>query len=126
MNVFTPTIATDLEAQKRVRKWIRALRSGKYKQAEGVLRNNHNAFCCLGVACDISAPGDWIMDGGYVDGHPLGDEGAINSKLGTKALRSLRLSTKGQSKLIRLNDDGHSFKAIAARLSADMKARLAA
>lgn len=34
-------------------KWIAALRSGKYKQGKGVLRNSNNEFCCLGVLCDI-------------------------------------------------------------------------
>ena len=44
------------KAQKT--KWIKALRSGKYKQStEGYLRSiiedNQLAFCCLGVACEI-------------------------------------------------------------------------
>lgn len=43
---------------KYAKKWIKALRSGKYKQARGQLRVG-NAFCCLGVACDISHLGVW-------------------------------------------------------------------
>lgn len=37
------------------RKWVRALRSGKYKQTKGRLErvNGVNRFCCLGVACDL-------------------------------------------------------------------------
>jgi hypothetical protein len=31
-------------------KWIKALRSGKFKQAKGVLRRGEG-YCCLGVAC---------------------------------------------------------------------------
>lgn len=40
-------------------KWIKALRSGKYKQGEGQLRNTRDVggvdptFCCLGVLCEI-------------------------------------------------------------------------
>ena len=34
------------------KKWIEALRSGNYKQAEGQLRDN-DGFCCIGVACDL-------------------------------------------------------------------------
>lgn len=33
--------------------WIKALRSGKYKQGKWTLRNHNNSFCCLGVLCDI-------------------------------------------------------------------------
>jgi hypothetical protein len=34
--------------------WIEALRSGRYRQAEGVLKDEDGAFCCLGVACDLA------------------------------------------------------------------------
>lgn len=44
-----------------LQKWVKALRSGKYKQGEGELRNN-NHFCCLGVLCDISKAGRWLED----------------------------------------------------------------
>lgn len=39
-------------------KWIEALRSGKYKQGRGALRNG-DTFCCLGVLCDISGVAKW-------------------------------------------------------------------
>jgi hypothetical protein len=35
------------------KKWIAALRSGKYKQGYGRL-NIGNEFCCLGVACELA------------------------------------------------------------------------
>ena len=35
-------------------KWIKALRSGEYKQGEKYL-NQDNKFCCLGILCDIFA-----------------------------------------------------------------------
>jgi hypothetical protein len=38
--------------KERIQKWIKALRSGQYKQCKEQLRNN-NKYCCLGVACDI-------------------------------------------------------------------------
>jgi hypothetical protein len=35
-------------------KWVEALRSGEYKQAEGKLHDTKNdAFCCLGVLCKV-------------------------------------------------------------------------
>lgn len=46
--------------------WLEALRSGKYRQATGVLQRVNVAnpqdpkgFCCLGVLCDISGKGRW-------------------------------------------------------------------
>jgi len=39
---------------KRIKKkWIKALRSGKYKQGKMVLHSTDNKFCCLGVLCDL-------------------------------------------------------------------------
>ena len=35
-------------------KWINALRSGEYRQGTGALKNS-DAFCCLGVLCDLHA-----------------------------------------------------------------------
>lgn len=39
-------------------KWLKALRSGEYKQARSTLRkdtydDNGHSYCCLGVLCDI-------------------------------------------------------------------------
>ena len=35
-----------------IKKWTKALRSGKYKQRKGLLQDSYG-YCCLGVACDI-------------------------------------------------------------------------
>lgn len=35
--------------------WVAALRSGEYKQVRGRLRTSDNAFCCLGVLCNLHA-----------------------------------------------------------------------
>lgn len=40
------------------RKWIEALRSGKYKQTKSRLRDTFG-FCCLGVACDLINSDAW-------------------------------------------------------------------
>lgn len=39
--------------------WLKALRSGNYKQRQGRLRWR-DAFCCLGVACDVLDPDGWV------------------------------------------------------------------
>jgi len=33
-------------------KWVKALRSGEYKQTQNMLEDN-NSFCCLGVLCKL-------------------------------------------------------------------------
>ena len=51
--------------KEHLRKWVEALRSGDYKQAEGALSRG-DSYCCLGVACDIyrksAKRGKWITD----------------------------------------------------------------
>ena len=41
--------------EKEIRKWVKALRSGKYKQGNGRLETE-DGFCCLGVACKVFIP----------------------------------------------------------------------
>ena len=46
-------------AQKELHEsWIKALRSGKYKQGRRQLRSG-DKYCCMGVLCDISGFGKW-------------------------------------------------------------------
>lgn len=35
--------------------FIKALRSGEFKQAKGQLRTNKDGFCCLGLLCNLHA-----------------------------------------------------------------------
>lgn len=37
------------------KKWTEALRSGKYDQGVGQLRDKHDNYCCLGVLCQVAA-----------------------------------------------------------------------
>lgn len=49
------------------RTWLRALRSGEYKQAIGhlcVQDEDGFSFCSLGVAVDVLAETDWVLDAG--------------------------------------------------------------
>ena len=41
--------------KRQFKKWIKALRSGNYKQGKGYLQSNYG-YCCLGVACKILIP----------------------------------------------------------------------
>lgn len=40
-------------------RWINALRSGRYKQAQRYLRTLSDKYCCLGVLCDLVQPKGW-------------------------------------------------------------------
>jgi len=53
-------------------KWIKALRSGKYKRTKEVLcrqqENGNKQYCCLGVLCDLymkEKGGKWYATNGY-------------------------------------------------------------
>src|SRR5690348_18296721 len=40
--------------QEIKKKWVKALRSGEYKQGTSLLYNSANeTYCCLGVLCDL-------------------------------------------------------------------------
>jgi len=45
--------------------WVKALRSGDYKQCEGALQDASGNYCCLGVLCDISKLTEWQDGSGY-------------------------------------------------------------
>ncbi len=82
MDYAQPTI-------KEVKKWVKALRSGKYTQARGRLQREEG-FCCLGVACKIFHPEYQKNEGLLYGGTPKINYGAsrwlasINSDLKQK------------------------------------------
>ena len=93
-------------------KWVKALRSGEYKQCKGQLRCSMDAtfeggethtYCCLGVlACTLEDDCDW--DGSW--DHPL---------LPSRLRRKIGMSKSIQDQLVTLNDTCKwSFKKIAA------------
>jgi hypothetical protein len=53
----------DKELKKR---WVEALRSGKYMQGDSVLRfpndSGNDFYCCLGVLCDLIEPNNWVRN----------------------------------------------------------------
>jgi hypothetical protein len=98
------------------KKWINALRSGRFKQGNGCLRSGEG-HCCLGVLCEITGNGkNRDMTNSYpVDSDPLGaNESTVGNFMG--------LSVKTQFTLARLNDYGHTFEEIANYISKNVKA----
>ena len=51
-------IYTKQEQKEHRQEWVAALRSGNYKQTQGILRRD-DGYCCLGVACEISGLAEW-------------------------------------------------------------------
>lgn len=98
------------------RKWLKALRSGKYEQAHGILCEhigyNHKSakdvygFCCLGVAGHIQ---------GVLSGNRNSGKGYLEGMKGiSKIPAPLRGDNDLTCKLTTMNDRGSSFKKIAA------------
>lgn len=54
---------------KKIKKrWIKALRSGKYKKCQGFLHTHTdgvNQFCVTGVLCDLYPGIKWMKEEGY-------------------------------------------------------------
>lgn len=103
----------------RIKKlWIKALRSGKYKQGKGELRPTPDTFCCLGVLCDLHSRTkegkEWEVNGAYEYAHVRGtlpievSEWAGLDNGDPQIGRTLKAS--------RLNDTGKTFEYIASRI----------
>lgn len=95
-----------------IEQWIKALRSGKYKQTTGLLKESLNkhkkdagkvGFCCLGVLCDLAA-----KDGGEQWVHTENDTYRMHGQSGLlpkKFSAWLELSSKDVEDLIEMNDE---------------------
>lgn len=103
-------------------KWVAALRSDKYKQGIGALRNVDGEYCCIGVLYDVlgacwldSSPGMRSI-GARVEG------GAVSHTTLTGELKqTLGISTQECVDLITMNDnDCASFEQIAKHIEAKL------
>lgn len=97
-------------------KWVKALRSGLYRQTAGVLANEEGtAFCCLGVLADIQ--GCLWKDKANSDGDLLPINPSSGRIVGDGLIShrafSGGLSQDVQNELSQLNDDGKPFARIA-------------
>jgi hypothetical protein len=96
-------------------RWLRALRSGRYKQGTFALcrvNGKERSYCCLGVACAL-AERSGVISGKRLktiksfDGNILSLPDKVGAWLGLNMRQSII------EKLITLNDDGVPFKEIA-------------
>jgi hypothetical protein len=88
------------------KKWVKALRSGKYSQAKGQLKTTEG-YCCLGVLCDLA------VKAGVLKVFPTGRG---NLPLNVKRWAGLvdpAGGYDGHQNLADDNDSGNRFKTIA-------------
>lgn len=101
------------------RAWLKALRSGKYKQTKGILRSKTGGFCCLGVLCDIRDKQlkrtQWTASYSCFSYGKRYNDGTLPVSVQKWAgLKSADpIVTKDEKSLADLNDSGRSFKHIA-------------
>jgi fatty acid/phospholipid biosynthesis enzyme len=104
------------------KKWLTALRSGKFKQTQEELYNkNTGGFCCLGVACVVAGHTKNIKKYGY--------EGYISAKTssGLPVFRKIPAQLRGEDNrlakhLASLNDnDNYAFSEIADWIEKNVK-----
>jgi hypothetical protein len=88
-------------------KWVKALRSGEYKQGTSHLKTE-GRYCCLGVLAECAGVA-WDMKG-----NPMMNGESIRS-YGSEHLTDgfAGLSDVIQARLANLNDEGASFRVIA-------------
>ena len=113
------------EAQKARRAWVRALRSGKYKQTTHCLHDKSEkgkeGFCCLGVLCELAVKKGIIppaleeMNGVFTyDEHDTLLPDRVVAWAGLKSdSGGFYREIKGKDSLVALNDGGKKFKTIA-------------
>lgn len=106
------------------RAWVRALRSGKYKQTTGVLtmlkEDKPAGYCCLGVLCDLAVKRKITsvdFSGEYAKYTDDLEESVVPEKI--REWAALRcelgsLESDSDESLAHMNDNGTSFKEIAA------------
>jgi hypothetical protein len=94
--------------------WIEALRSGRYEQGTGVLRNTNNEYCCLGVLCDIYDDQGWGQPNDYMYPY-FGYEEFLPLEVQQWAgvTREGELSSAENHTLAYFNDMGSSFEKLA-------------
>jgi len=100
-------------------KWVKALRSEKYKQGRGNL-NIEEKFCCLGVLCELATKKGIVnkeFDEELVTSYDTYTEilpDSVRKWAGMSSQRGEFIDSKGRSiSLTNLNDIGRSFKQIA-------------
>ena len=99
-------------------KWLEALRSGRYDQTTGKLRNG-SCFCCLGVLCDVFDPTRWEIDDEWSSGDGPDQRHEVGV-LPSNFRYTYGIDEVLQNRLIGLNDAGKTFSEIANYIEAKL------
>lgn len=93
--------------KKLKKEWVKALRSGDFKQGTNKLRDLNNNYCCIGVLCKVANIKARKSENGYrFDG--------LIATLSQHFSRQLKLSIHHQNRLIYMNDsENKTFEQIA-------------
>lgn len=95
------------------KKWVAALRSGRYRQGHGLLRQESSdgkpEYCCLGVAYNVATRGKgWTLRPGNSALTASGEGAYLNKE------DAMYIPTRTQARLVQLNDgEKWDFKRIA-------------
>jgi hypothetical protein len=111
-----------------LKKWVRALRSGKYKQGKEQLKivNGIPRYCCLGVLCYLHAKATGKLWGSEVEPY-LSETGILPRKVMHWAGLTSNdpvLEEKTDSSASELNDSGKRFTTIARLIEQAQKNKL--
>jgi len=110
-------------SKKLARQWVKALRSGEYKQGVDDLcsislegKEQTAEYCCLGVLCEVENGEDfWIKSDRYSSRlRPRGSDS-------TSYYGNHILSDDLVDKLVNMNDSGDSFKKIASYIEKKLR-----
>lgn len=117
-------------------KWLKALRSGQYKQTIGALKrqseNGDCRYCCLGVLCDVSGEGEWVegecVEDEWIEsplrehlGYTFGDV-TMTGALSPDFSKRHGITLRTRDLLIKMNDlNCMSFKKIADWIETNIK-----
>jgi hypothetical protein len=109
----------DKAMNENARKWIKALRSGEFKQGRYALKTQ-DTYCCLGVACEVyrreTGKGSWWPSQGDVYTFSLGpDSSRIEMPDGVRKWVGIA-SASNEFSIASWNDDGLPFEDIASEL----------
>ncbi|WP_136623946.1 hypothetical protein [Bradyrhizobium centrolobii] len=104
-------------------RWVKALRSKRYRQASGNLRekqsNKRYSYCCLGVLCHT-------MGVKWKTGVPVLNDTIMEAQgeayLSYDALKMVGLDDDTQRQLATMNDEGYTFRDIADHIENTIRA----
>jgi hypothetical protein len=103
--------------------WVKALRSGKYKQGRTYLRSSNEKWCCLGVLADVCGA-TWEKDttGHVGKAFRLSTDIQRGNKqyLNNSFLDRIGLCAEDHDKYATMNDEGEKFRTIAKDIEANV------